>query len=307
MLSSKKPAVVTYTGLIRACEKAGHWNGAIAIFRQMQYVCTPNVGTCNIMISLYGRHRMFEDALEIFEGVKKGRLARKKMYEEGTCSLTPDQFTYESMLGACTVCEQWVYFHEVFQEMVRNGFGLHCQRHSWMIAPLLKAGQVCCSASYADLCIIMHVCSPLNCSLFFLSGVKDSTIRLFGVVDHVVLSGLNCLSQMHIVKRMLGCLKNTDGTPNVNVYRVLLASCCTLGQHGEVVSYLKDLLQQGVAVSSEEWATIFRAALEKLPVADVESFMSTLTKSDNTYGDMVLKDILNTHSSCEGQFSMNTA
>ncbi len=141
---------------------------------------------------------------------------------------------------------------------------------------------------------------------FFPSGVKDSTIRLFGVVDHVVLSGLNCLSQMHIVKRMVGCLKNTDGTPNVNVYRVLLASCCALGQHGEVVSYLNDLLQQGVAVRSEEWATIFRAALEKLPVADVESFMSTLTKSDNTYGDMVLKDILNTHSSCEGQFSMNT-
>jgi hypothetical protein len=74
------------------------------------------------------------------------------------------------------------------------------------------------------------------------------------------------------------------------------------------VSYLNDLLQQGVAVSSdEEWATIFRAALEKLPVADVESFMSRLTKSDNTNGDMVFKDILSTHSSCEGQFSMNTA
>jgi hypothetical protein len=27
---------------------------------------------------------MFEDALEIFEGVKKGRLARKRMYQEGT-------------------------------------------------------------------------------------------------------------------------------------------------------------------------------------------------------------------------------
>jgi pentatricopeptide repeat protein len=176
-----------------------------------------------------------------------------------------------------------------------------------MIAPLLKAGQVCCSASYGDLCIIMHVRSPLNCSLFFPSGVKDSTIRWFGAVDHVVLSGLNFLSQMHIVKRMVECLKNTDGTPNVNVYRVLLTSCCTLGQHGEAVSYLNDLLQQGVAVSSEEWATIFRAALEKLPVADVESFMSTLMKSDNTYGDMVLKDILSTQSSCEGQFSMNTA
>ncbi|GBG88418.1 hypothetical protein CBR_g47117 [Chara braunii] len=65
--------VITYTGLIRACQKTGKWQDSIAVFEYMKKgVCPPNVGTCNLMISLYGRVGMFEKAKEVYEGVRRG-------------------------------------------------------------------------------------------------------------------------------------------------------------------------------------------------------------------------------------------
>lgn len=140
-LPTRKSDVITYTGLIRACEKAGRWQDAISVFQRMQYLCAPNVGTYNIMIALYGRHRMFQEAKDLYECVKKGRHKVGK-FNQGTPRLTPDVHTYESMLGACAGCEEWEDFEEVFQEVLTRGFKLDCRRHAWFISCLVKAGQV---------------------------------------------------------------------------------------------------------------------------------------------------------------------
>lgn len=84
---------------------------------------------------------MFEKALRIFDGVKKGRLGDRRFYHINT-DLKPDVYTYESMLGACAACEQWNYFKNVFQDMVFHRLELQCRRHAWLISPLVQAGQV---------------------------------------------------------------------------------------------------------------------------------------------------------------------
>lgn len=140
-LPTRKSDVITYTGLIRACENAGRWQDAISVFQRMQYLCAPNVGTYNIMIALYGRHRMFQEAKDLYECVKKGRHKVGK-FNQVTPRLTPDVHTYESMLGACAGCEEWEDFENVFQEVLTRGFKLDCRRHAWFISCLVKAGQV---------------------------------------------------------------------------------------------------------------------------------------------------------------------
>ncbi|KAG0597694.1 hypothetical protein M758_12G014900 [Ceratodon purpureus] len=140
-IPSRKPDVVTFTGLIRTCEKVGRWQDAISLFNRMQYVCAPNVGTYNIMIALYGRHRMFEEARDMFELVKKGKHKNSK-FSQSNSRLSPTEYTYESMLGACAACEDWGYFEVVLEEFNTRGFQLDCRRHAWFISPIVKAGQV---------------------------------------------------------------------------------------------------------------------------------------------------------------------
>jgi len=140
-LPSKKPDVVTFTGLIRTCDKVGRWQDAISLFNRMQCFCAPNVGTYNIMIALYGRHHLFEEARNIFESVKRGR-HKESRFSQANPRLSPTERTYESMLGACAVCEDWGYFEVVLEEFYTRGFQLDCGRHAWFISPIVKAGQV---------------------------------------------------------------------------------------------------------------------------------------------------------------------
>lgn len=141
-LPTKKLDVVTYTGLIHTCEKSGRWQDAIFLFDHMeQFVCAPNLGTYNIMISLYGRHCLFEKAKNMFELVKRGAHKESKFYQANLSRLSPTEQTYESMLGACVVCKEWDYFEVVLEEFHTRGFHLECRRHAWFLSPLTKAGQ----------------------------------------------------------------------------------------------------------------------------------------------------------------------
>nr|PNR47214.1 hypothetical protein PHYPA_014334 [Physcomitrium patens] len=137
---SKKPDVITFTCLIQTCEKAGRWQDAITLFNRMQYVCSPNVGTYNTMIALYGRLRMFEEARNMFEFVKEGKGIDSRSTPADS-RLSPTAHTYESMLGACAACEHWDYFEVVLQEYRTSGFQLDRRRHLWFMSPIVKAGQ----------------------------------------------------------------------------------------------------------------------------------------------------------------------
>lgn len=159
-LPGKKPDVVTFTGLIRTCDKVGRGQDAIALFNRMQEVCAPNVGTYNIMIALYGRHRLFEEARNVFESVKRGRHMRSKFNRGQHVRPRATEQTYESMLGACASCRDWGYFEVVLEEFHNRGFQLDCRRHAWFISPLVKARQV----------LSAHAIKPWGWSLLFISN-----------------------------------------------------------------------------------------------------------------------------------------
>ncbi|KAJ7547058.1 hypothetical protein O6H91_08G067000 [Diphasiastrum complanatum] len=140
-LSSSKPEVITYTGLIKACKQAGLWKDAISLFNRMQLICAPNIGTLNLMIAIYGKNHLYEDAKSLFEGIKKGRLSPQYLYKN-ELRLSPDEFTYEAMLGACALAEKWDYFEQVHREMCLRGFQLDEARHSWFINALFKSNKM---------------------------------------------------------------------------------------------------------------------------------------------------------------------
>lgn len=52
-------SVITYSSLISACEKAGHWELAMELFNEMhQEGCTPNTVTYNSLITACAQGRM---------------------------------------------------------------------------------------------------------------------------------------------------------------------------------------------------------------------------------------------------------
>ncbi|CAI7793979.1 unnamed protein product [Closterium sp. NIES-53] len=68
-----QPAVMTWTGLIRACERSNHLDNAAQVFREMQKQgCTPNITTCNIMITVFARTGRFAAAEEIYTAARSG-------------------------------------------------------------------------------------------------------------------------------------------------------------------------------------------------------------------------------------------
>ncbi|KAL2630696.1 hypothetical protein R1flu_015382 [Riccia fluitans] len=137
---SDKPLVQTYTGLINACVKAGHWQDAISVFKFMEEVCAPNIGTYNIMIALYGRHKLFSEAKYLFESLEAGRLNPQKMYKNDS-RLTRDNFTYDAMMGACVVCGEWETLETTYKQMLLHGYELKSKRHGWILEALGNAGK----------------------------------------------------------------------------------------------------------------------------------------------------------------------
>ncbi|CAI5529427.1 unnamed protein product [Closterium sp. Naga37s-1] len=68
-----QPPVVTWTGLIRACERSNRLDDAAQVFREMQVQgCTPNITTCNIMITVFARTGRFAAAEEIYAAARSG-------------------------------------------------------------------------------------------------------------------------------------------------------------------------------------------------------------------------------------------
>ncbi|KAL3688636.1 hypothetical protein R1sor_014945 [Riccia sorocarpa] len=137
---SDKPLVETYTGLITACEKAGHWRDAISVFRFMQEVCAPNIGTCNVMIALYGRHKLFAEAKHLFESLQAGPSNPQKKYKNAS-RLSRNKFTYDAMLGACVVSGEWESLETTYEQMLLHGFELKSERHGWILGALVNAGK----------------------------------------------------------------------------------------------------------------------------------------------------------------------
>lgn len=138
-----KPLEVAFTGMIKSCMNGGHVYDCISIFESMNDHCTPNTGTMNAMLKVYGRNDLFSKAKELFEETKEKDLVYKDHYDTGTgTSLTPDVYSYILMLEASASAEQWEYFDYVYKEMVLSGFQLDQIKHGWLLVEASRAGKV---------------------------------------------------------------------------------------------------------------------------------------------------------------------
>ncbi|XP_078428729.1 pentatricopeptide (PPR) repeat-containing protein [Wolffia australiana] len=139
---ASKPLVVTYTGLIQACLDSGSIENAAYIFNQMTNFCSPNVVTCNIMLKSYAERGMFQEAKHLFQRilardgltfVKETNLEEKK--------ISPDKFTFNTMLEACMAAESWDDFEYVYDKMLKWGHPFNARRHLRMVMEASRAGK----------------------------------------------------------------------------------------------------------------------------------------------------------------------
>lgn len=127
-----KPLPVAFTGMIISAMDGGHVDDCISIFEHMKYHCTPNIGTINAMLKVYGKSDMFSKAKELFEEIKE---------EKSNTNMCPDVYTYRTMLEASASTHQWEYFEYLYKEMVLCGYQLdHC-KHSWLLVEASRAGK----------------------------------------------------------------------------------------------------------------------------------------------------------------------
>ncbi|KAF3450202.1 hypothetical protein FNV43_RR06282 [Rhamnella rubrinervis] len=137
---ANKPLVVTYTGLIQACLDSGNIQDAEYIFSQMKDACSPNLVTCNIMLKAYARREMFQKAKELFRKMLKDEdhISNKGDYE---VRVTPDIYTFNTLLDACIAEKTWDDFEYVFKRMLRHGYHFNAKRHLRMLLDASRAGK----------------------------------------------------------------------------------------------------------------------------------------------------------------------
>ncbi|KAF8017305.1 hypothetical protein BT93_H2480 [Corymbia citriodora subsp. variegata] len=139
-LPDAKPIEVAFTGMIMSAMEGGHINDCLSIFNQMRGLCSPNIGTINIMLKVFGKNDMFSNAKELFEEVKgTGYISTK--CQDGGNTLVPDEYTFGSMLEASASALQWEYFEYVYKEMSLAGYQLDQNKHASLLVAASKAGK----------------------------------------------------------------------------------------------------------------------------------------------------------------------
>uniref|UniRef100_J3M5X2 PROP1-like PPR domain-containing protein n=2 Tax=Oryza brachyantha TaxID=4533 RepID=J3M5X2_ORYBR len=130
-----KPLEFTFTGMILASFDGGYIFECISIFESMEGYCTPNIGTINVMIKVYGRCDMFGKARDLFETTKINSPCSNHSPHKA------DAYTYSSMLEAAASAQQWEYFENVYREMTLSPHHLDQRKYSWMLVMASKAGK----------------------------------------------------------------------------------------------------------------------------------------------------------------------
>ncbi|CAN6294590.1 unnamed protein product [Urochloa humidicola] len=135
-----KPLEYTFTGMILASFNGGYIYECISIFESMKDYCTPNIGTVNVMLKVYGRCDMFGKAKDLFETTKACFSNSQTCVPEHS-SLTADTYTYSSMLEASASAQQWEHFEYVYKEMALSHHHLDQSKYSWLLIKACRAGK----------------------------------------------------------------------------------------------------------------------------------------------------------------------
>ncbi|XP_062211658.1 pentatricopeptide repeat-containing protein At5g67570, chloroplastic isoform X2 [Phragmites australis] len=135
-----KPLEYTFTGMILASFDGGYIYECISIFESMKDQCTPNIGTVNVMLKVYGRCDMFGKAKDLFE-TTKACFSGSQTYDHEHSSFKADAYTYSSMLEASASAQQWEYFEYVYREMALSHHHLAQSKYSWLLIKASRAGK----------------------------------------------------------------------------------------------------------------------------------------------------------------------
>lgn len=146
-LPHAKPLEVTFTGLIISAMEGGHISDCISLFNYMkvQCGCSPNIGTINTMLKIYGQNDMFSEAKELFKEIKVTQCHERPSRASDDVSfvpLDPDEYTYSSMLEASAKALQWEYFEYIYKEMTLSGHQLDQTKHASLLMAASHAGKV---------------------------------------------------------------------------------------------------------------------------------------------------------------------
>ncbi|GAV83520.1 PPR domain-containing protein/PPR_3 domain-containing protein [Cephalotus follicularis] len=140
-LPHAKPLEVTFTGMIQSSMDGGHVNDCICIFKHMKDHCSPNIGTINAMLKIYGQNDMFSKARELFEKVGRTNSGPCHSLDGGYPALIPDEYTYRLMLEASASALQWEYFEYVYKEMILSGYQIDPSKYASLLVRASRAGK----------------------------------------------------------------------------------------------------------------------------------------------------------------------
>ncbi|CAN6459729.1 unnamed protein product [Victoria cruziana] len=137
---SHRPLEIAFTGMLRSCMEGGHLQDCISMFDHIKSFVPPSIGITNIMLKVYGRNDMFAEAKGLFESIKMVTTCSPASVD-GATTISPDSYSYGSMLEASAAAQQWEYFECVYKEMILCGFQLDQQKHSRLLVEASKAGK----------------------------------------------------------------------------------------------------------------------------------------------------------------------
>ncbi|CAH9076437.1 unnamed protein product [Cuscuta europaea] len=129
-----RPLAVTFTGMILSSMDGGHIHNCITIYEHSKKHCKMDTGIINAMLKVYGRNDMFLEAKELYE-------LTKKVDTSSEISISPDIYTFSSMLEASAHSLQWEYFDNVYKEMTLVGHQLDTKKHAHLLVDASKAGK----------------------------------------------------------------------------------------------------------------------------------------------------------------------
>ncbi|KAM0884227.1 hypothetical protein ACQ4PT_031126 [Festuca glaucescens] len=135
-----KPLEFAFTGMILASYDGGYISECISIFDSMKDYCTPNIGTINVMLKVYGRCDMFGKAKDLFETTTYS-FSSSQPHIQDHSSLKADAYTYSSMLEASASAQQWEYFENVYRQMTLSHHHLDQRKYSWLLIKASRAGK----------------------------------------------------------------------------------------------------------------------------------------------------------------------
>ncbi|KAK1300941.1 Pentatricopeptide repeat-containing protein [Acorus calamus] len=248
-----KPLEVTFTGMIQSCLDGGYVHDCLSIFELMKDYCTPNIGTVNLMLKIYGRIDMFAKAKDLFEATKMASLCSKPS-RTGIASLTTDVYTYSSMLEASANAHQWEYFEYVYKEMSLCNYQLDQQKHARLLVEASRAGKwhllehafdtILDAGDIPDLSLF----TEMICQTIF----RQNYEKVFSLMKYMIHTPLQISEKQWMdvfrksrdrigndeLKKMLHCLENSSITSEPPVCGLLnsLQLLCTSSSNGDDLS-----------------------------------------------------------------------